>query len=111
MSEPTLDALLSETRTFAPPAAFAATTLLGDRRFHDEAAADWQAFWARQARELISWTKPFSKVLDWQLPFAKWFEDGELNISANCLDRHVANGLGDRVAFHFEGEPTIRGPT
>ncbi len=105
MSEPTLDALLSENRTFAPPASFTATTLLGDRRFHDEAAADWQAFWARQARELISWTKPFTKVLDWQLPFAKWFEDGELNISANCLDRHVANGLGDRVAFHFEGEP------
>ena len=105
MSEPTLDALLSENRTFAPSVTFTSRALLGDRRFHDEAATDWEAFWARQARELISWTKPFTKVLDWQLPFAKWFEDGELNISANCLDRHVANGLGDRVAFYFEGEP------
>ena len=105
MTEPTLDALLIENRTFAPPSSFTDGTLLGDRRFHDEAASDWQAFWAREARELVSWTKPFTKVLDWQLPNAKWFEDGELNVSANCLDRHVANGLGDRVAFYFEGEP------
>ena len=105
MSEPTLDALLIENRTFPPPAAFAAGSLLNDRRLHDEASADWESFWARQARELVTWTKPFTKVLDWQLPSAKWFEDGELNISANCLDRHVANGLGDRVAYHFEGEP------
>ena len=105
MTEPTLDALLIENRTFAPPSSFTDGTLLGDRRFHDEAATDWQGFWARQARELVSWTKPFTKVLDWQLPNAKWFQDGELNVSANCLDRHVANGLGDRVAFYFEGEP------
>ncbi len=105
MSEPTLDALLSEDRTFPPSSSFVASTLLPDRRFHDEADADWEEFWARQARELVTWTKPFTKVLDWQLPFAKWFEDGELNISSNCLDRHVANGLGDRVAFYFEGEP------
>jgi acetyl-CoA synthetase len=105
MSEPTLDALLSEERTFAPSPSFVANTLLADRRLHDEANADWESFWARQARDLVTWTKPFTKVLDWQLPFAKWFEDGELNVSANCLDRHVANGLGDRVAFHFEGEP------
>jgi acetyl-CoA synthetase len=105
MTEPTLDALLQENRTFAPSAEFLANTLLSDRSLHDEADADWQAFWARQARELVSWSKPFTKVLDWQLPFAKWFEDGELNVSVNCLDRHVAKGLGDRVAFHFEGEP------
>jgi acetyl-CoA synthetase len=105
MSEPTLDALLHENRTFVPPAGFAANALVNDRRLHDEADRDWEAFWARQARELLTWTKPFTKVLDWQLPFAKWFEDGELNISANCLDRHVANGLGDRVAYYFEGEP------
>ncbi len=105
MSEPTLDALLQENRTFAPPAAFAANSLLNNRSLHDEAGQDWEAFWARQARELVTWSKPFTKVLDWQLPFAKWFEDGELNISVNCLDRHVANGLGDRVAYYFEGEP------
>jgi acetyl-CoA synthetase len=107
MAEPTLDALLSETRTFPPPTLFAAASSLHDRRFHDEAAKDYKAFWARQARELVSWTKPFTdaNVLDWQLPFAKWFHDGELNISANCLDRHVEAGRGSKVAFHFEGEP------
>jgi acetyl-CoA synthetase len=107
MAEPTLDALLSETRTFPPPPAFAAASSLHDRRFHDDAAKDYKAFWARQARELVSWTKPFTdaNVLDWQLPFAKWFHDGELNISANCLDRHVEAGRGSKVAFHFEGEP------
>ncbi len=107
MAEPTLDALFSETRTFAPPPAFAASSALHDRHLHEEAASDYQAFWARQARELVSWTKPFTdaNVLEWKLPFAKWFHDGELNISANCLDRHVDAGRGSKVAFHFEGEP------
>ncbi len=107
MAEPALDALFSETRTFAPPAAFAAASALNDRHLHDEAAADYKAFWARQARELVSWTTPFTdaNVLEWNLPFAKWFHDGELNVSANCLDRHVDAGRGSKVAFHFEGEP------
>ena len=105
MSEPQLDALLQEDRTFVPSAEFTAHSLLTDRRLHDEAGAGWEAFWARQARELVTWTKPFTKTLEWESPFAKWFSDGQLNISANCLDRHVANGLGDRVAYHFEGEP------
>ena len=105
MSEPTLDALLDEHRTFPPPPTFVANALLSDRRLHQEAGANWESFWASQARDLVTWTKPFTEVLEWQLPFAKWFSDGELNISANCLDRHVANGLGERVAFHFEGEP------
>jgi acetyl-CoA synthetase len=107
MTEPTLDALLHENRTFPPPGAFAADSLLNDRRLHDEAGVDWKAFWARQARELITWSKPFTDdhVLAWDHPFAKWFDDGELNISANCLDRHVTAGKGDKVAFHFEGEP------
>ena len=105
MSEPKLDALLDEQRTFVPSAEFTSRSLLTDRRLHDEADQDWEAFWARQARELVTWSKPFTKTLEWDLPFAKWFDDGELNISVNCLDRHVANGLGGRVAFHFEGEP------
>jgi acetyl-CoA synthetase len=105
MSEPKLDALLQENRTFVPSPEFVANSLLTDRRLHDEADRDWEAFWARQARELVTWSKPFTKTLEWEAPFAKWFSDGELNISVNCLDRHVANGLGDRVAFHFEGEP------
>jgi acetyl-CoA synthetase len=105
MSEPTLDALLQENRTFAPPPGFVSNSLLNDRRLHEEADSDWQSFWAKQARELITWSKPFNKTLEWDLPFAKWFSDGELNVSVNCLDRHVAAGLGDRVAYHFEGEP------
>ena len=70
MAEPILDALLHEHRTFPPPPAFAANSLLHDRSLHDEAGKDWQGFWAQQARELITWEKPFTKVLDWDLPFA-----------------------------------------
>ena len=105
MTEPTLDALLQEDRTFPPPPSFVAAALVRDATLQSEADADWESFWARQARDLVTWSKPFTKVLEWNLPFAKWFEDGELNVSVNCLDRHVAAGLGDRVAFHFEGEP------
>ncbi len=106
-TEPTLDALLSEDRTFPPPASFVERSLLSGRRFHDEASADRVGFWARQSRELLDWITPFSDsaVLDWQLPFARWFHDGTLNVSANCLDRHVGAGRGSKVAFHFEGEP------
>ncbi|MFF8818954.1 MULTISPECIES: acetate--CoA ligase, partial [Leucobacter] len=70
------------------------------------AAADPEAYWAEQAQNRLAWKKPFTEVLDWtNPPFARWFADGELNVAENCLDRHVANGLGDRVAIHFEGEP------
>ncbi|MEV6836355.1 acetate--CoA ligase [Streptomyces sp. NPDC051133] len=69
-----------------------------------QAAADRLGFWAEQARHL-SWTKPFTTVLDdTEAPFYRWFTDGTLNASANCLDRHVAAGLGDRVAYHWHGE-------
>jgi acetyl-CoA synthetase len=72
---------------------------------YDEAARDDEAFWARQAAELVHWDTEWDTVLDWQLPYAKWFEGGMLNVSYNCLDRHVLAGNGDRVAFHWEGEP------
>ena len=81
-----------------------ARALVTDRSLHDEAAADVEAFWARQA-EALDWTKPWDRVLDWDLPFAKWFVGGKLNVSANCVDRHVAAGKGDKVAIHWEGEP------
>ncbi len=72
---------------------------------YQEAKADRLAFWAKQANHL-HWHKPFSHVLDWtNAPFARWFHDGQLNVAYNCLDRHVAEGRGDRVAIHFEGEP------
>ena len=107
LPEPTLDALLHENRTFPPPASFTGASLLTDRRLHDAAAADRLGFWAAQSRALVDWINPFSDdaILDWQLPFARWFHDGTLNVSANCLDRHVAAGRGERVAFHWEGEP------
>ena len=95
----------TEERTFAPPPDFAAAALVNDRSLYDEAEADYEAFWARQARELLSWHTDFDRILDWQLPFARWFEGGRLNVSYNCLDRHVEAGRGDKVAFHWEGEP------
>ena len=71
-----------------------------------EADVDRVAFWAKQARELLTWDKDFTQTLDWSgAPFAKWFVGGTLNAAYNALDRHVENGLGDRVAIYFEGEP------
>lgn len=104
MSE-TIEALLAEGRTYTAPTSFSERALVTDRSMWHEADQDFEAFWAQQARELVDWIQPFSKVLDWQVPFARWFEDGILNVSANCLDRHVDAGKGDKVAFHWEGEP------
>ncbi|MEA3216282.1 MAG: acetyl-CoA synthetase, partial [Acidimicrobiia bacterium] len=103
--QPTIADFYVEDRTFPPSSAFVENALVTDRAMWDEANADYEAFWARQARELISWDKDFDKTLEWDLPFAKWFIGGQLNISYNCLDRHVEAGRGDKVAFHWEGEP------
>ena len=102
---PTIEDYLVEERSFPPPAGFAAGALITDRSPYDEADADPEAFWARQARELLTWFDDFDTVLEWDLPFAKWFGGGTLNVSYNCLDRHVEAGRGDKVAFHWEGEP------
>ncbi|MDE0805328.1 MAG: acetate--CoA ligase [Acidimicrobiales bacterium] len=102
---PTIEALGAETRTFAPPPDFAAQALTDDRSLFDEAAADPVAFWERQARELVTWRKDWHTALEWELPYAKWFDGGTLNVSENCLDRHVQAGRGDKVAYHWEGEP------
>jgi acetyl-CoA synthetase len=96
--------LLSESRRFPPSDEFASQAIAGEE-LYEAAQRDRLGFWADQAKNL-HWHKPFTKTLDWsQAPFAKWFEDGELNVSYNCLDRHVLAGNGDRVAIHFEGEP------
>jgi acetyl-CoA synthetase len=97
--------LYSEERTFPPPDGFAANALVSDRSLYDDADRDWEGFWARQARELVSWFDDFDTVCEWNLPFAKWFFGGRLNVSYNCLDRHVEAGRGSRVAYHWEGEP------
>jgi len=105
MSDETIEVYETEDRLFPPSAEFAASALTNDRSLYDEAEADLESFWARQARELISWDQDFDQVLDWQLPYAKWFLGGKLNISYNCLDRHVEAGKGDKVAYYWEGEP------
>ena len=99
-----LEALYTETRTFAPPPEFVAQANVRDPRIYERAAKDLEGFWAEQARTL-EWSRPFTKVLDWQVPYAKWFEDGQLNVSVNCLDRHVRAGRGSTVAYFWEGEP------
>jgi acetyl-CoA synthetase len=104
MTEPTLSNLLHENRRFEPPDELAAAANLKADAY-DEAKADGLKWWAKQA-DRIDWAEPFTDVLDWSNPpFAKWFVGGKLNASYNCLDRHVNAGRGDRVAFHWEGEP------
>ncbi|MEV5826619.1 acetate--CoA ligase [Spirillospora sp. NPDC052242] len=103
-SQETLSNLLQETRRFAPPADLAESANVKADAY-EEAAADRLGFWARQA-ERLSWSKPWDEVLDWSdPPFAKWFVGGELNVAYNCVDRHVEAGNGDKVAYHWEGEP------
>ena len=98
-----IENLGNESRQFPPSAAFAAQAN-AKADIYATADADRLAFWETQAREL-TWDQPWDTVLDWQVPYAKWFVGGKLNASVNALDRHVAQGRGNRVAFHFEGEP------
>jgi acetyl-CoA synthetase len=102
----TLSALLHENRRFAPPADLVAHANAGPG-IYEEAAADPEAWWAKQA-EALTWERPWTSVLEWKLPDARWFVGGRLNVAVNCVDRHVDAGLGERVAFHWEGEPGDR---
>jgi len=105
MSTNSIDSLLTETRRFPPTEEFSATAI-AQPDLYDRAKNDRVEFWAEQARDLLHWQKPFTQTLDWSnAPFARWFADGTLNVAYNCLDRHVEAGDGDRVAFHWEGEP------
>ncbi|MCI0424438.1 MAG: acetate--CoA ligase [Actinobacteria bacterium] len=100
----TLENLLREDRTFPPPASFAATANARPG-IHEEAASGYLAFWRENALSRITWFKEPTEVLDdSNAPFFKWFADGELNLSYNCLDRHLAEH-GDQVAYHWVGEP------
>ncbi len=104
-----IESVLHERRQFAPPASVEqAATISGMAAYQAlvaEAGRDYEGFWARLAREALDWHKPFTKVLDESnAPFYKWFEDGELNASYNCLDRHVEAGHGERVAVIFEAD-------
>ena len=110
MSQPVsaeIEALLKEDRSFAPSEEFRAKALINDPDIYARAAKDPEAFWAGFAREL-EWITPFTKVLDWNPPDAKWFADGTINASANCLDRHVRTWRRNKAAFIWEGEPGDR---
>ncbi len=99
----TLSNLSTESRSFPPSEEFAAQAN-ATAEWYERGDADRDAFWAEQA-DRLSWGEKWSEVLDWQPPFAKWFVGGKLNVAYNCVDRHVEAGNGDRVAFHWEGEP------
>ncbi len=109
MSDPTgIESILHESRMFQPPEEFAATAHVKSfdeyERLYAEAAADPQAFWAKQAEE-IHWFRKWDTVLEWNEPFAKWFVGGKLNISYNCLDRHLGTWRKNKAAIIWEGEP------
>jgi len=103
-TNPAIENLFKETRTFPPPEEFKSHALVTDRSLYERAEQDFEAFWADEARRL-RWMREWDKVLEWDLPFAKWFVGGQLNVADNCLDRHVDAGGGDKVAYYWEGEP------
>jgi len=100
-----IDDLLMENRKFPPSAAFKKNSLAVGTHLYDQAAADDEGFWAQQAADLIDWDQDWHTICEWNVPYAKWFVGGKLNVSYNCLDRHVLAGNGDKVAIHWEGEP------
>ncbi len=105
MSNETLENLSREDRSFPPSEEFAGRAN-GTAGMYAAADADPEGFWAEQARTYLTWSKDFTEVLDWsKAPFATWYADGELNAAYNCVDRHVEDGKGEKVAIHFVGEP------
>jgi len=102
---PNISDLLWEQRKFPPSAAFQAGALVTGADLYDAARKDHEAFWAAQASEVVSWSKPWNTICEWKSPYSKWFIGGELNVAYNCLDRHVEAGNGSKVAIHWEGEP------
>ncbi len=100
-SSHTIETMLLEERRYPPPADFAAAAN-AQPGIYDE---PWESFWEREGRERLTWFEPFETLLEWDLPYAKWYLGGKLNVSYNCVDRHVENGIGDKVAYYWEGEP------
>jgi len=109
VTDQTITSISRETRVVRPSAEFKAQANLGSqalyKRLYAESVNTPEKFWGRQARELLTWRRPFKKVLNWKLPHAKWFEDGQLNVCENCVDRHLASGKANKAAIIFEGEP------
>jgi acetyl-CoA synthetase len=109
VTDQTITSISRESRVVRPSAEFKAQANLGSeaqyKRLYAESVNTPEKFWGKQARELLFWRKPFKKVLSWKLPHAKWFQDGQLNVAENCLDRHLTSGRGNKAAIIFEGEP------
>ncbi|WP_448570477.1 acetate--CoA ligase [Trichothermofontia sp.] len=109
MSQPTIESILQENRLFHPPAAFAQAahidSLAAYEQLYDQAQADPAGFWAKLAEQELHWFEPWQQVLDWQPPHVKWFVGGKLNISYNCLDRHLTTWRRNKAALIWEGEP------
>jgi acetyl-CoA synthetase len=109
VTDQTITSISRETRVVRPSAEFKAQANLGSqalyKRLYAESVNTPEKFWGRQARELLTWRRPFKKVLNWKLPHAKWFESGQLNVSENCIDRHLESGRANKAAIIFEGEP------
>ena len=109
MSQATIESVLQEERLFQPPAEFSQTAQIKSleeyQRLYEQAKAEPEKFWAKLAEKELHWFQTWDKVLDWQPPFAKWFIGGKLNISYNCLDRHLTTERRDKIALIWEGEP------
>jgi acetyl-CoA synthetase len=97
-----IETMFLEERRYPPPEEFAAQANAQAGIYGE----GFEAFWEREGRERVSWFEPFGELLQWKPPYASWYLGGKLNIAYNCLDRHVENGLGDKVAYHWEGEPS-----
>lgn len=109
MSQPAIESILTEKRLFTPSAEFSEHALIKSRseyqQLYDQAATDPEGFWAELAEKELHWFGKWDKVLDWQPPFAKWFVNGKINISYNCLDRHLTTWRKNKAALIWEGEP------
>jgi acetyl-CoA synthetase len=97
----TIETMLLEERRYPPPEEFAAQANAQPELY----AVSFDDFWEREGRERLTWFEPFNHLYEWEPPYAKWFLGGTLNVCFNCVDRHVDAGRGDRIAFHWEGEP------
>src|SRR5918912_70560 len=97
----TFDTLLLEERRYPPPPEFSAEA----NAKPDIYSRSFEEFWETEGRGRVTWFEPFTKLLEWELPYAKWYIDGKLNVCFNCVDRHVAAGNGEKIAYYWEGEP------
>jgi acetyl-CoA synthetase len=101
LSDQAIETFFLEERHYDPPPEFAAQA----NAQPDIYERDWRELWEAEGRDRVTWFEPFDELLEWNLPYAKWYLGGKLNVAYNCVDRHVEAGLGDKVAYHWEGEP------